>query len=89
MKNRRKLSWLIAALLISVGAFGAELAPPGMARIPNGVFHPFYTAANEPKQIHVKAFCLDIAPVSNRGFLDFIRANPRWQRSHVKRIFAD
>ena len=28
-------------------------------------------------------------PVTNGDFLEFVRANPRWQRSQVKKIFAD
>lgn len=32
---------------------------------------------------------LDILPVTIGDFLDFVRANPRWRRSNVKRIFAD
>jgi formylglycine-generating enzyme required for sulfatase activity len=32
---------------------------------------------------------LDALPVTNEDFLQFVRANPRWQRSSVKRLFAD
>lgn len=82
---------LLAAMLVmgAVVVCSAESAPPSMARIPDGVFHPFFTAANDPKEIPVKAFNLDILPVTKGEFLEFVRANPRWQRSRVKRIFAD
>ncbi len=76
-----------AALLASVAWAGDP--PPGMALIPAGVYHPFFLAPNDPKEIAVKAFALDILPVTNADFLEFVRANPRWQRSQVKRIFAD
>jgi formylglycine-generating enzyme required for sulfatase activity len=77
-------------LLASAGMLcGAQSPPSGMARIPEGVFHPLFIAANEPKAVPVKSFCLDVLPVTNGDFLEFLRANPRWQRSQVKRIFAD
>jgi formylglycine-generating enzyme required for sulfatase activity len=41
------------------------------------------------KEVPVKAFALDVVPVTNAQFLDFVRASPRWRRSQVKRLFAD
>jgi formylglycine-generating enzyme required for sulfatase activity len=32
---------------------------------------------------------LDVHPVTNEDFLAFVRAEPRWQRSRVPRVFAD
>ena len=63
--------------------------PPGMALIPAGVYRPAFKSKTDPAEVPVKAFYLDVAPVSNRDFLAFVRANPRWQRSNVKQIFAD
>ena len=80
----------VAALLMSVATAGAaDSPPPGMVRIPDGVYRPFYLAPNDPKEVPVKAFCLDILPVTNGDFLKFVRAHPRWRRSQVKRTFAD
>ena len=62
---------------------------PGMAVIPAGVYRPLFRAEADPKTVPVKSFCLDILPVTNGDFLEFVRANPRWQRSQVKKIFAD
>ena len=78
------------SLLVSVTvACAADQSPTGMARIPDGVYRPFFLAQNDLKEVPVKAFCLDILPVTNGDFLEFVRANPRWRRSQVKRIFAD
>ena len=78
------------SLLVSVTvACAADQSPPGMARIPDGVYRPFFLAQNDLKEVPVKSFCLDILPVTNGDFLEFVRANPRWRRSQVKRIFAD
>lgn len=81
-----------AALLGSLLAIGlptGEIAPPGMARIGEGVYRPFFLAQGDPKEISVKAFYLDVLPVTNGDFLAFVRANPQWRRSQTKRIFAD
>lgn len=88
---RKLCQHLIAtALLLSAAANGvAQCLTAGMARIPDGVFRPLFTAENDPRKIPVKAFQLDILPVTNGDFLEFVRANPHWQRSKVKRIFAD
>ena len=81
---------LTAALLLgaAVGCL-AQAVPPNMASIPDGVFHPLFSASADPKELPVKAFDLDVFPVTAGDFLAFVTANPRWQRSHVKRIFAD
>ena len=60
-----------------------------MARIPEGRFTPFFRVENETNEIPVAAFLLDAYPVTNAGFLEFVRANPQWRRSQVKRLFAD
>lgn len=63
--------------------------PPGMARLPGGLYRPLFRNDGDPKDIEVKGFALDIHPVTNAEFLDFVRANPRWQRTQVKHLFAD
>lgn len=35
------------------------------------------------------AFLLDRHPVTNAEYLEFVRANPKWRRSQVRRLFAD
>ena len=60
-----------------------------MAVIPAGVYRPLFRGAVDAKEVPVKLFLLDVEPVTNEKFLEFVRANPRWRRSEVKRIFAD
>ena len=74
---------------VSAAAGAAEIAPPGMVVVSNGVYRALFRGANDLKEVPVKSFGLDILPVRNGVFLEFVRANPRWQRSRVKRIFAD
>jgi len=60
-----------------------------MALVPAGRYTPLFRSEKEPKEIPVPAFFLDVLPVTNGEFLDFVRANPKWRRSQVKRLFAD
>ncbi|HWQ93695.1 MAG TPA: formylglycine-generating enzyme family protein, partial [Clostridia bacterium] len=85
-----KLHLCLASFLGSmVLSLNAGEAPTGMAQIGEGVFRPFYLTPGDPKEVPVKAFYLDVLPVTNQDFLAFVRANPQWQRSHAKRIFID
>jgi formylglycine-generating enzyme required for sulfatase activity len=61
----------------------------GMALVSAGVYRPLFRAENDPKEVAVPAFFLDLYPVTHGDFLEFVRASPRWRRSQVKRIFAD
>jgi len=89
---RINLLGAIAACLIC-DAKGFVLAstntPAGMVVIAGGVFKPMFRSPTDFKEISVKPFCLDILPVTSGEFLEFVRANPRWRRSQVKRLFAD
>ena len=72
------------------GADGrAEQTPAGMARIPAGVYVPLYKPSGADGAVEVQSFYLDIYPVTNAQFLEFVSANPSWRRSQAKRIFAD
>jgi len=86
--NRTQSAALIALIGAAVQGF-SQTPPAGMASIPDGVYRPLFRAETDSKEVPVKAFALDILPVTNGDFLEFVRANPRWQRSSVKRIFAD
>jgi len=49
---------------------------------------PFYGAI-DGAAVTVPAFSMDRHPVTNEEFLAFVRANPRWRRSQIPRLFAD
>ena len=90
--NRIRFLLLLATCGVCVsgaGARAASNAPPGMVAITGGVFRPLFVSPTDPKQVPVSSFCLDALPVTNGDFLEFVRANPGWRRSHVKRLFAD
>ncbi len=58
-----------------------------MAKIPSGSYTPLYV--EDASKRSVAAFLIDIRPVTNSEFLLFVRENPKWRRSQVKRLFAD
>lgn len=89
MRNTIHRICFASALFCTVALCAAEPTAPGMARIPDGVYRAFIRSAGDPKEIPVKAFDLDILPVTNGDFLEFVRAHPQWRRSQVKRLFAD
>jgi sulfatase modifying factor 1 len=75
----------IAAILLSAAAASAsELIP-----VPAGIYQPLFRGENDLKEIPVSRFLIAAAPVTNGEFLAFVHANPQWQRSRVKRLFAD
>lgn len=87
-----KLPAILVAILAASGpvpgaADDGERA--GMVELPTGVHRPLFRPADEPPVELVEAFLLDRFPVTNSDYLKFVRENPRWQRSRVKRLFAD
>lgn len=67
----------------------ADPLPVGMKSVPAGVHRPLFRMPDEPKSVPVAAFLIDATAVTNGEFLEFVRHNPRWRRSMVKRVFAD
>jgi len=79
---------VIAASLAALCAL-AHGVEPGMAPVPGGGYRPLFRGEKDAKEIAVAPFLLDERPVTNGEFLTFVRANPKWRRSQVKRLFAD
>lgn len=71
-----------------VAQAGRGEVPSGMARIESGRFRPLYAQPGEDT-VHVKAFALDMRPVSRGEFSRFVRAHERWQRDRIAALFAD
>lgn len=57
-------------------------------RIDGGSFRPLYAQLGE-EVVTVAPFTLDTRPVSRAEFERFVKAEPRWQRSHIAALFAD
>jgi len=93
MKSKRihLIALLLACWAVGAGGFvsAGTNTPAGMVVIAGGVFKPLFRSVTDFKEVAVKPFCLDAFPLTNEDFLQFVRANPRWRRSAVKRLFAD
>ena len=59
----------------------------GMATVKGGVYIPLYGAAD--KTVKVDPFMMDIYPVTNADYLEFVKEYPQWKKSSVKSLFAD
>jgi formylglycine-generating enzyme required for sulfatase activity len=68
--------------------------------IPAGTYLPLYAPpvppddlktkrASSRQRVAVASFDVDVYPVTNGDFLEFVRAHPQWRRSRVPRLFAD
>ncbi|WP_425554249.1 formylglycine-generating enzyme family protein [Flavobacterium ginsengiterrae] len=60
----------------------------GMVHIKEGSFVPLYGASSK-KPVIVKHFYMDVYPVTNADFLNFVKKNPTYSKSKIKGIFAD
>lgn len=89
MTVKRNFAMQILFTVLFLFSLGACAAPANMALIPPGIYHPLIRSSTDAAEVPVKAFYLEVVPVSNRDFLAFVRANPRWQRSRVSGLFAD
>lgn len=58
-----------------------------MNEVKRGAFVPLF--GSDSNGVFVKDFLLDVYPVSNQEYLDFVKEYPKWQKSKVLRIFAD
>ncbi len=80
---------LLAFMLGFAGIVCADPSPAGMQLVPAGNFRPLYSNTETSEPTPVPAFWLAIRPVTNREFLAFVTANPKWRRSAVAPLFAD
>ena len=72
---------------LAVGA--TSLGAADLALIPAGTYEPLLRGRDEPERVAVAAFRLEVRPVTNGEFLEFVRAHPRWRRSQVTPLFAE
>ena len=97
MRKEARASLFAAALLASAAAaFGAEPSDARMVLVPAGTLAPFLrlkapkaSAPAPPNLAAIGAFRLDVEPVTNAEFLDFVTAHPEWRRSRIKSLFAE
>jgi formylglycine-generating enzyme len=55
--------------------------------IKGGTCIPLY--GRDSLMVTISDFEMDVYPVTNQEFLEFVKTYPKWQRSKVKKLFAD
>lgn len=58
-----------------------------MVFIQSGTYQPLYGVKN--KEVKVSSFLIDVYPVTNQEFKDFVITHPDWRKSNIKKLFAD
>ena len=59
-----------------------------MIVIPKGTYNTFFISKSR-KPIQVASFLMDETAVTNSEYLEFVKANPSWQRSKANKLFVD
>ncbi|HEX5056457.1 MAG TPA: formylglycine-generating enzyme family protein [Gammaproteobacteria bacterium] len=87
---------LLPLLLLAAGGIGASIPPAAVAAENKSmvVVGPADFASAAPpsetaRTAHVARFELDVLPVTNAQFLQFVRQHPEWRRDRVSALFAD
>lgn len=66
---------------------GFTIVPDTMMKITGGSYFPLY--GKDSSLVLVTDFYLDVYPVTNDQYIQFLKTHPDWRRSNVKDIFAD
>lgn len=59
-----------------------------MVLVSGGTYLPLYVSSTE-STTHVRDFYMDVYPVTNQDFAEFLEENPQWKPQHIPRIFAE
>lgn len=81
----KKIVAITTAILLN--STSMLLAQGNMEVIDGGNYIPMF--GDVKNGVDVDPFMLDIQPVTNQEFLDFVKEYPRWQRSRVIKLFAN
>jgi len=80
---------IIALSLNCVQAKNPRKISGEMISVSSGYYIPLFKVGNEPTKQFIKQFYIQPHLVTNIEYLEFVKANPEWRKSKVKRIFAD
>ncbi|ELR70767.1 Putative signal peptide protein [Fulvivirga imtechensis AK7] len=83
---RYKSTFTMVVLLTSFLGVSSQGQPTSVL-IEGGSFVPIY--GSEDVLVALEDFKMDVYPVTNDDFLQFVKEHSEWQKSNVKRLFAD
>lgn len=83
-----RVIFLSGLFLLNIAFAEAQKASAdGMVLIPKGSYLPLYSGNSLPDE--GPAFYMDRFAVTNEDFLQFIKENPQWGKSEIKKLFSD
>ncbi len=82
-----RLIVVILLMGISFKVQAQKSLPKDMVLVKGGTFVPLY--GGDSTAVKVNSFALDVYPVTNAQYLKFVKENPKWRKSEVKKLFAD
>lgn len=62
-------------------------AQSDMVKVTGGSYTPLFGTFDT--KVEVKSFLVDVVPVTNQEFVDFVKKNPEWRRSNILRLYAN
>ena len=75
-------------ILLSWVSISFSQVPKYMVTIGAGSYVPLY-GKKKKKPVNIKSFLLDVYPVTNQQYLEFLKKNPNYRKSKIKRLFAN
>jgi len=90
--KNKLLGFFCAVLVFNSALLAQKKSSPNfkneMALIEGGNYKPLYFDSTTTN-MKVNSFYMDKYPVTNADFLIFVKQNPKWRKSKVKKIFAE
>lgn len=78
---------ILIIALIAISYFALSKPDADMKKIKGGTFVPLY--GTDSARVRVQDFLIDVYPVTNEQYLNFIQDNPKWKRSKAIKLFVD
>ncbi len=74
-------------MLVYVATVHTIAAQENMVNVKGGTYIPLYGV--DSTAVTIDDFSMDVYPITNAEYLEFLREFPEWQKSEVKPLFAD
>jgi len=84
MKKDIKLGLMVFTALLMYSIYGQSQP---MVLVKAGEYAPIY--GRDSVKVKVASFYMDVYPVTNEAYLDFVIKNPKWRKSQAKSLFVD
>ena len=89
-----KQKTLLAFIMMAAACSAIAASDDDMVLLPAGGYTPLYQDKGVGENlsgelVYVEAFRLDRMSVTNRQYLDFVRAHEEWRKSRIRGIFSD